>query len=264
MVAGENLMIDFLCDESRIDRLMRLIAAPRQRPFLAHVHLLATHGPQFHLKNPVFSKGQEQAEPFETDFYEDAILEFDGIFEEIIQALESSGQLENTVVVLTSEHSKGWGRERIPLIFHFPDGAHAGRIRTNAQLLDVAPTLLAYLGIEQSEWMEGASLLEGEPSAQRPIFIAAVNSNLVDTKKWILDESHCPPPFYSLGRLTAVIGEHQFTLDLETGQMISITVEGRNLPYWRPSPLFCSSWRKVAMRCRLHGRWSRKGIDKNL
>jgi len=239
MVAGENPMKDFLCDESRIDRLLRLIAAPRHRPFFVHVHLLATHGAQFHLKNPIFSKGKEQSEPFERDFYDDAILEFDGVFEKIIQALESAGQLENTVVVLNSDHSKGWGRERIPLIFYFPNGAHAGRIRSNAQLLDVAPTLLDFLGMEQPEWMEGISLLGGEPPAQRPIFIAVVNSSLVDTKKWMLDESRCPPPFYSLGELSAAIGEREFTLNLGSGQISSVVVAGHTQPLnedMKPSP----------------------------
>jgi len=230
MVAGENSKKDMLNDGPRMDRLMRLIAAPRHRPFFAHVHLLATHGPKFYLKDPIFSKGQKQTTPFERDFYDDAILEFDGVFEEIIQALESSGQLEHTVVVLTSDHSKGWGCERIPLIFYFPDGVHAGRIRSNVQILDIAPTLLDFLGIEKPEWMEGVSLLDEEPPVQRPIFIAAVNSKLVDTKKWMVDKSRCPPPFYSLGRLTAGIGERQFTLDLESGQMTSVVVWGHTRP----------------------------------
>jgi len=230
MVAGENPSKDLLNDGPRIERLMRLIAEPRHRPFFVHVHLLGTHGPYFHVQNPLFSKGKEQQELFERDFYDDAILEFDGVFENIIQALESSGQLENTVVVLTSDHSKGWGRERIPLLFWFPKGTPARRIQSNVQALDIAPTLLEFLGIAQPEWMEGFSLLGEEPLAQRPIFIAAVNSSLVDTQKWILDESRCPPPFYSLGKLSAVIGERAFTLDLESGDLTVDAVGGHTYP----------------------------------
>ncbi len=219
-----------LDDEPRIERLERLWAAPRTRPFFAHVHLLETHGPFFPLRDPVFSRGREQAKPFEDDFYDDALRQFDAAFARIIGSLEAAGELENTVVVLTSDHGMGWSRTRIPLVFWFPKGAHAGRIHANAQLLDIAPTLLDYLEIDIPEWMEGVSLLAGEPPADRPVFSTAVAPDLVETRKWALDRSRLKPPFYSLGLLAAAVGDRVFSLDLATGDLSAQTIAGHTQP----------------------------------
>jgi arylsulfatase A-like enzyme len=213
-------------DEPRIERLARLVAGPRTRPFFAHVHLLETHGPFFPIRDPVFSAGQTQEEAFERDFYDDAVLQFDAAFGRIIGSLEAAGELENTVVVLTSDHGMGWNRTRIPLVFWFPEGAHAGRIRANAQLLDIAPTLLDYLGIDIPEWMEGVSLLDGEPPEDRPVFSTAVAPDLVETRKWALDLSRLKPPFYSLGLLAMTVGDRIYALELTTGELSVESVAG--------------------------------------
>ncbi len=217
-------------DGERLDRLLRLIRADRRRPFFAHVHFLWTHGPSFYSPNPVFSKKGQQQEPFERDFYDDAILDLDGVLGKITAALAAARQLDRTVIVLSSDHGRRWGSGRIPLIFWFPGGAHAGRIRTNAQNLDVAPTLLAYLGIPQPEWMEGLSLLAGEPPADRPVFNTTANSGVVDFTTGLVDSSRTKPPFYSLGRLTATIGNRTFALDLNTGNVATGVVEGHTQP----------------------------------
>ena len=217
-------------DEPRIARIERLIADPAARPFFVHAHLMETHGPKFNLERPVFSAGREQQEAFETDFYDDAILELDAAFARIVRALEAAGQLDRTVLVLSSDHGKGWGSGRIPLVFWFPDGAPAGRIRTNVQNVDVAPTILDYLGLPVPEWMEGVSLLDGEPPATRPIFLTAVNSRLVDTRDWVLDPARLKPPFYSLGTIGMRVGDRSHLLDLTTGHLSMEPVPGHTNP----------------------------------
>lgn len=217
-------------DEPRIGRLLRAIAECGDRPFFAHVHLMETHGPAFHLEHPVFSKGREQKEAFETDFYDDSILELDAAFGRIVGALKDAGQLDNTVLVLSTDHGKGWGSGRIPLVFWFPGGAHAGRIRTNAQNVDLAPTLLDYLGLPVPQWMEGVSLLDGDPPATRPIFLTAVDSRLVNPRKWLLDESRLKPPFFSLGSMGMRVGDRSYMLDLRTGELGMEPVPGHTHP----------------------------------
>ena len=217
-------------DEPRIARIERLIADPAARPFFVHAHLMETHGPKFNLERPVFSAGREQKEAFETDFYDDSILELDAAFARIVRALEAAGQLDDTILVLSSDHGKGWGSGRIPLVFWFPDGARAGRIRANVQNVDVAPTILDYLGLPVPEWMEGTSLLAGEPPADRPIFLTAVNSRLVDTRDWLLDSSRLRPPFYSLGTMGMRVGDRSYLLDLTTGHLGTEPVPGHTDP----------------------------------
>ena len=42
-------------------------------------------------------------------------------------------------------------------------------MKSNVQLLDLAPTLLDYLGIDKPDWMEGDSVLREEPDRLRRI-----------------------------------------------------------------------------------------------
>ena len=224
-----------------------MIADPAVRPFFAHVHLMETHGPRFNLENPVFSKGREQQEPYETDFYDDAILKLDAAFARVVRALEKAGQLDHTILVLSSDHGKGWGSGRIPLVFWFPDGAHAGRIRTNVQNVDVAPTILAALGLPVPEWMEGVSLLAGNPPAKRPIFWAAVNSRLVDEQKWLLDVSRMIPPFYSLGTIGLRVEDRSYLLNLESGHTSTESIPGHTCPAADGEELSAAEARQVLL-----------------
>lgn len=217
-------------DKPQIDRLVRLIESRRERPLFVHVHLMKTHGPMFFPQTRVFSRGRNQTEDFERDFYDDVIRDLDAAFERIIRALEEKGQLDKTILIFSSDHGKMWKMTRIPLIFRFPGGAHAGKIRTNTQNVDIAPTVLDYLGITKPEWMGGISLLRGEPPEKRPIFFAAVNDLAVDPKKWMLDESRLNPPFYSLGVVGMVIGDRTYLLNLVSGTLTTDFVRGHTCP----------------------------------
>lgn len=94
---------------------------------------------------------------------------------DIINALEESDQLEDTVVIFTSDHGETLGDHgliqkgcrfyeglvRVPLIFSFPAQFHTN-LRKDAlvELLDIAPTLLQLGGVEVPNSMQGRSLLE--------------------------------------------------------------------------------------------------------
>ncbi len=74
----------------------------------------------------------------------------------ILQTLEETGQLDNTVVIFTSDHGVFWGEHnlqekrlaydealRIPLLVRYPKGIKAGvKSASLVQAVDVAPTLL--------------------------------------------------------------------------------------------------------------------------
>lgn len=248
VVAGENLDKAGVKDDERMARLLRLIQDEPTRPFFVHVHFLVTHGPNFRIRNPVFSKGQKQTQPFERDFYDDAILEFDGMFEKIVQTLQSSGRLDNTILVLASDHEKQWGLGRIPLVFWFPEGKHAGNIRSNTQNIDIAPTLLQYLNIQKPDWMEGLSLLNGEPPVERPVFGAVVNTKVVDAKDGLVDRAKSQPPFYSLGLLRATIAHRAFTLDLTSEFVGKRVVAGHTQPLSKAEELSHSVAREILLQ----------------
>jgi hypothetical protein len=95
----------------------------------------------------------------------------------LIDYLTASDMLDNTVMIVGSDHGQIWDPlKRVPLLIRFPHGQYAGKIQTNVQNLDIAPTILDYIGLEQPGWMQGKSLIAGELE-QRPIFsLSAIDS----------------------------------------------------------------------------------------
>ncbi|MGE5236167.1 MAG: sulfatase-like hydrolase/transferase [Acidobacteriota bacterium] len=146
-------------DGERIASLFRFIDR-KPGPFFAIVHLLGTHGPTFAPSRRVFSVGHEQTTGFQPEWLDDAILDFDHDVEEVTDELRRRRLLDDTVLVLYSDHGMGYRTEhRVPLIFRFPGGERVGHVDAPAQLADVAPTLLDDLGLPIPAWMDGRSLL---------------------------------------------------------------------------------------------------------
>lgn len=103
----------------------------------------------------------------------------------LVETLGALGQLDNTVVILTSDHGYFYGEHgldeerrlayeetaRIPLIVRYPRVARAGSTPTQmVQTIDLAPTVLALAGVLDSVPRQGQSLvplLEGTPTSWR-------------------------------------------------------------------------------------------------
>ncbi len=82
---------------------------------------------------------------------------------ELLGALEATGQRDNTIVIVTSDHGDMLGERglwykmhfyemaaRVPLVVHAPDRFTARRIGKNVSLLDLFPTLMDLAGLDQS------------------------------------------------------------------------------------------------------------------
>jgi N-acetylglucosamine-6-sulfatase len=103
----------------------------------------------------------------------------------LLATLDSLGQLDNTVVVLTSDHGYFYGEHgldqerrlayeetaRIPLIIRFPRVARAGSTPDRlVQTIDFASTMLALAGVRDTVRRQGVSLvplLTGNPGTWR-------------------------------------------------------------------------------------------------
>jgi arylsulfatase A-like enzyme len=105
--------------------------------------------------------------------YDAEVVELDLRLERLFAALRARGLLERAIVVVTADHGEEFrehgdllhGRTlyeegvRVPLIVTGP-GVPAGRVVTQeVSLVDVAPTLLALLGLPAEPRFEGRSLL---------------------------------------------------------------------------------------------------------
>ncbi len=220
-------------DKYRIDELFSFIDGRPSSPVFAHVHLLGTHGPKFRISNRHFSRGKNEAKPWMTDFYDDAILNFDGQMRRIIEGLEHRGKLDSTVIVICTDHGQRWRVDtRVPLIILFPKGEHRGRIASNVQNLDIAPTILDYLNIEQPEWMGGMSLLEPGIDPFRYIFTVTRKAGImVRTKRGReLDSKKTGPPFYSIGTVGIYLCNRFYELDLGRSELSVSEVAGHTSP----------------------------------
>jgi arylsulfatase A-like enzyme len=115
--------------------------------------------------------------------YDAAVLELDAMLEQLLAALEQANELENTVVVLTSDHGEHLGEQhmldhqysvyqpllRVPLIVHYPARLAAGRDDRPVMNFDLFPTLLELTGVEPPEGhrSRAVSLLDPSPARER-------------------------------------------------------------------------------------------------
>ena len=219
-----------LRDEKRVEEFLGLISAVEE-PFLAQVHLFGTHGPRFRPRQKQFSKEIEQNRDWMIDPYDDAIRDFDLYFGEILDSLKERDLYDQSMIIVYSDHGLGFRTyERVPLLIRLPTGA-PGRVSRNVQNLDIAPTILDYLGVDIPDWMEGQSLLSSEEYSPGPIFSVRRKQQVVQVgKRWQMDSSLLEPPFYSLGILSMVQCHQYFTLSLDSWRILRGDVEGHSQP----------------------------------
>jgi arylsulfatase A-like enzyme len=109
----------------------------------------------------------------------------------LLEALENSGQAENTIIVLWSDHGFHLGEKEItgkntlweesthvPLIFAGPGVTRGANCKQPAELLDIYPTLIDLCGLPKNSNLEGHSLLpQLENAAAKREFPAITTHN---------------------------------------------------------------------------------------
>lgn len=103
-----------------------------------------------------------------------ALCEFvDAQIGKVLEALETSGQVQNTLVIYTSDHGETlgmrgrWGKSvlyreatQVPLILAGPDVAKGARVQTPVSLLDIAPTITGTFDLPSDPEWPGKSLVK--------------------------------------------------------------------------------------------------------
>ena len=114
----------------------------------------------------------------------------------MLEALDDTGQRDNTVVIFMSDHGEMLGDHglylkgpffydcltRVPLIIRWPDHYKAGlKVDALVEMIDVAPTLMEAAGIPKPDGMQGQALtglLTGATTAHRDsIYMEFFNAN---------------------------------------------------------------------------------------
>jgi arylsulfatase A-like enzyme len=195
---------DYYLLEHAIDYWGQQLGEIRQ-PYLGYLHFLPPHDPYNTRRdfvdtfandgyqpqkkpNHIFSRSKTQAElnQYRTA-YDEFILYADTEFARFFKMLEVNGTLDNTWLILTSDHGELFERGvlghktplmhqpilKIPLMVFEPGRLTRKDIFTNTSSVDVLPTLLNLTGQNSPAWVEGQVLPPFNPRIsrdRRPIF----------------------------------------------------------------------------------------------
>ena len=209
-----------MTDGERVEQIINLLETS-DRPVFVFSHFMNTHGPHFSSGDKASTEESEEEEKeWDVELYKEAIRSFDDNVRELYTYLEESGKLDNTIIVIYTDHGYRYViNQRIPLIIHFPNDEFAGSIKNNVQVIDLPATLLDYIDKDQPEWMTGTSLLQGEPPVMREIISTTAGS----PKK-------IKPPFYQIKSLQFIVCQKWYSWNVQdnefkTGEVKSHTAK---------------------------------------
>jgi arylsulfatase A-like enzyme len=160
--------------------------------------------------------------------YDSGIRHMDSKLEEWFRALEQQGWLENTLVIVTSDHGESLAQRarkvqnhgrffdegiRVPLIVRTPRGPRTGRrVRQPVHLVDIVPTILEGVGLEHDPLLPGRSVL-GDLPDERVLTGSKVPGEYV--LRWPLKITRLRPDL-----------NRQVNLELDPGELDPVFVPG--------------------------------------
>ncbi|TMA33792.1 MAG: tetratricopeptide repeat protein [Deltaproteobacteria bacterium] len=156
----------------------------RSGPFFLWLHYYDPHWP-YAPPTPFESR-------FADDRYAGEIAFTDESVARVIAEVDQLGLGENTLVVVTGDHGEGLGDHgesrhsllvyqstmHVPLVFAGPGVPRGQRVAAPVQTVDIAPTILAWAGLEPDPAADGVSLLpafEGHTLPDRPVYGESVS-----------------------------------------------------------------------------------------
>ena len=195
--------------EDAIDWLRENLGVLPQ-PFVGYFHFLPPHAP-YRTHKDFYGRFGEDGLTFkpkrldifsEEDYrfdtaienrtmYDEFILYVDREFGRLFDNLENSGLLENTWIVLTSDHGEMFERGvighstpllyepviRVPLMIFEPRRNTRLDVHTLTSAVDVLPTLLHVTGQSPALWTEGSVLPPYSPNTEESIFVLEAKKN---------------------------------------------------------------------------------------
>ena len=190
-----------------------------EHPFFLFLHLYDLHKP-YRLTPDIRTRFQGRG-------YDGELSYVDATLGDFWAFLTAKGLLDRSLIIFLSDHGESLGEHgerthgyfiyestlRVPLIIHWPRGSATFPLRVNpaASLIDVAPTILQFLGVPKPPQFQGRSLLElldqKIPPTPREVYseslyahyhyeCAAMRSLRVGDYKYI---DAPQPEFYNLG-----------------------------------------------------------------
>jgi arylsulfatase A-like enzyme len=159
-------------------RVQALLDQGVSEPFFLWVHYADPHQPHLPKSDHSFradrTGGNKRSRT--VDYFDCEVAYADHWIGVLIDDLEQKGLLDNALVIITADHGENLGGQggrnfvghgralyqsilRVPLILCGPDLPAGQRINDPVQMLDISPTVLAYLDLPPGGEMEGRDLL---------------------------------------------------------------------------------------------------------
>lgn len=145
---------------------------------------------------PELSEGDRR---FVSDAYDAEVAEMDAAVGRVVDALKRSGQWDRTIVALIADHGEGLGEHghyhhgytlyddqvHVPMLLCLPDRERGEVIDAPVSAIDLAPTLLAALGIPRPDGFQGRDVLGPARARPQPCFIECPTYDSSAQKAWI-------------------------------------------------------------------------------
>jgi arylsulfatase A-like enzyme len=169
-----------LPDRVLLEEARQWLETSRKSPFFLTLWTIQTHHP--YVDDPAPRRLRTGRE--DLDRYLAAVSEADRLIDELLDDLQRLGLWDRTLVVVTADHGEAFGQHghiahgqtlyeeevRIPLVFlHSTFQGASRRVRDVARQIDIAPTILDWLGLPAPLHWQGCSLLE--PDHPRHVYL---------------------------------------------------------------------------------------------
>lgn len=154
-------------DETLIEVAQEFLRVSGHERWFLYLHLMDLHEYIYDAESALFGSSH-------SDLYDNSIRWTDGSVELLLETLSDLDLLENTLVVVASDHgeafqergSEGHARDvyrettEVPFLLSFPFRLEPGVVvKTRTQNVDVWPTVLDLLGLEPPQGIDGRSQL---------------------------------------------------------------------------------------------------------
>ncbi|HEY2251871.1 MAG TPA: sulfatase-like hydrolase/transferase, partial [Planctomycetaceae bacterium] len=150
---------------SVVDAALQWLETKRQKPFFCWIHLYDPHSP--YLAHDDLFNGKYATRP-----YDGEIAYVDLQVGRLVNFLKSRGLDKDTLIVVVGDHGEGQGEHvekghgltlyrevlHVPLIFRYLGQLPARRVAENISLVDLSPTILDLLGLDDQREVTGPGI----------------------------------------------------------------------------------------------------------
>lgn len=221
--AIENTFLQITMTQRNFDDTKKVIKAidvikRKSEPAFIHIHWMGTHGGKFFPDTYKYSSGIDRYNQplWDVNLYDDAIIDVDGALKLLFEALSEIGELENTIIIFTSDHGQQFTViKRLPLLIYNPLVEGQASPTGNTQNIDISPTILDMLNVEQPNWMSDGHSIWAKNQADN-LVISTGTMRSEDTESgWGLNEEYLTPPYYQFDYLNVIDCDRYYKLNLE-------------------------------------------------